>query len=448
MRGRPGEPIARLTPFGWTCIGKPFSNDRPVMQTNFAYTYILRDRSVIRKQNGCDKEFFEMEQMSPLDEKQLQIDQKLELKNVQQNIQYEHQIYQVSIPCKVNELTLADDYEIAQRRPKCAEEGLTTLPKIARGDNLTIRQYGKRGSKGNLPHVPVIRPDKDSAEMRTVTDASEKGDHVPMNGVVHHGPNPQWDVSHKLLRFGWLPVAAAYDIAEAYHQIGGVPEDKLCHGLLRRGTSQNRLSDVFEFDHIVSGVNMKYHCDIPIKTEAVLKSTYMHSRKSLSNSSMVRTDIILHDHKAEVDFDRGLLTSVRTLGVLWSADSYMFAFNENAPHNAMVYIKWNFLKKTISLFDRMGSLFLVRIRTRQFLKNTWTAGLEKDDGLIEPLIMLACPGFTAICELTKAGGNEATGCQRIWRCLKNEDNTRDSDTMSLHAFTAYAYDGILNARTC
>ena len=113
VRGRPGEPISRLTPLGWSCIGKPFLNDRPVMQTNFAYTYLLRDQSVIEKQNGCDKEFFEMEQMSPLDEQQLQIDQKLELKNVQQNIQYEHQIYQVSIPCKVNESTLADDYEIA-----------------------------------------------------------------------------------------------------------------------------------------------------------------------------------------------------------------------------------------------------------------------------------------------------------------------------------------------
>ena len=160
---------------------------------------------------------------------------------------------------------------------------------------------------------------------------------------------------------------------------------------------------------------------------------------------MVRTDIILYDHKAEVVFDRGLLTSVRTLGVLWSADSYMFAFKENAPHNAMVYINRNVLKKTISLFDRMGSLFLVRIRTRLFLKNTWTAGLEKEDGLTEPAIMLACSGLTAICELTKGGGNEATGRQRIWRCLKNEDNTRDSDTMSLHAFTANAYDDILNA---
>ena len=138
----------------------------------------------------------------------------------------------------------------------------------------------------------------------------------------------------------------------------------------------------------------------------------MHSRISLSNTSMVRTVIILHNLKAEADFNRGLLTSVRTLGVLWSADSYMFAFKENASHNAMVHIKRNFLKKTISLFDRMGSLFLVRIRTRLFLKNTWTAGLEKDDGLTEALIMFACPGLTAICEPTKAGENEATGRQK------------------------------------
>ena len=29
--------------------------------------------------------------------------------------------------------------------------------------------------------------------------------------------------------------------------------------------------------------------------------------------------------------------------------------------------------------------------------------------------------------------------------FKNEDNTRDSDTISLHAFTANAYDDIFNA---
>ena len=46
IRGRPGEPIARLTPLGWTCIGNLVLDDSPVLRTNFAYTYFLRDQSV------------------------------------------------------------------------------------------------------------------------------------------------------------------------------------------------------------------------------------------------------------------------------------------------------------------------------------------------------------------------------------------------------------------
>ena len=36
VRGKPGEPIARFTPLGWTCIGKPeLQADR--VQTNFIF---------------------------------------------------------------------------------------------------------------------------------------------------------------------------------------------------------------------------------------------------------------------------------------------------------------------------------------------------------------------------------------------------------------------------
>ena len=33
VREKPGKPIARLTPLGWTCIGKPFTNDRPEVRS-------------------------------------------------------------------------------------------------------------------------------------------------------------------------------------------------------------------------------------------------------------------------------------------------------------------------------------------------------------------------------------------------------------------------------
>ena len=42
VRGGPGEPIARLTPLGWTCVGNPGSCGRPVLQTRFSYTYFFK----------------------------------------------------------------------------------------------------------------------------------------------------------------------------------------------------------------------------------------------------------------------------------------------------------------------------------------------------------------------------------------------------------------------
>ena len=37
-RGQLGDPIARLTPLGWTCVGSLSSYDETILQTNFAYT--------------------------------------------------------------------------------------------------------------------------------------------------------------------------------------------------------------------------------------------------------------------------------------------------------------------------------------------------------------------------------------------------------------------------
>ena len=64
VRGRPGEPIARLTPLGWTCIGKPGSEDKPTMLTHFARTYFAKDRAEIEQLNTNLKRFWEIDDMS------------------------------------------------------------------------------------------------------------------------------------------------------------------------------------------------------------------------------------------------------------------------------------------------------------------------------------------------------------------------------------------------
>ena len=62
--GRSGEPIARLTPLGWTCIGNPGSGDRTAVQTHFARTYFVKDRAEIEQLNTILKSFWEIDDMS------------------------------------------------------------------------------------------------------------------------------------------------------------------------------------------------------------------------------------------------------------------------------------------------------------------------------------------------------------------------------------------------
>ncbi len=43
VKGHPGEPIARLGPLGWTCIGHPeLKGSTSVQRSNLAYTFFVR----------------------------------------------------------------------------------------------------------------------------------------------------------------------------------------------------------------------------------------------------------------------------------------------------------------------------------------------------------------------------------------------------------------------
>ena len=60
VRGRPGEPIARLTPLGWTCIGTPGSNKQPKLQTRFSSTFFVHNQTELEKMNMNLKKFWEI----------------------------------------------------------------------------------------------------------------------------------------------------------------------------------------------------------------------------------------------------------------------------------------------------------------------------------------------------------------------------------------------------
>ena len=104
----------------------------------------------------------------------------------------------------------------------------------------------------------------------------------------------------------------------------------------------------------------------------------------------------------------------------------------------MAYTKHNCLKKIAFLFDPVGFLAPVTVRAKMLLQNIWSAGMDWDEKLTEPLINLARAWFNELEILAKI---------QIPRCL--QDKERSSDTMSLHTFvdaSEYAYGAVVYAR--
>ena len=318
-RGKPGDPIARLTPLGWTCVGSPGTYYEPTLQTNFVYTYFLREQTEIEQVNRTLKKFWEIEDVSSeQDVPIVRIEEQMALKKVEKTIIYENQMYRVSIPWKRKEPALPNNYEMAIRRLENTEKRLMKSPDIASAYNQCTAQYLEKGyvtkipqqeqptSKWYLPHFPILRPDKATTKTRIVFDASAKYEGMSLNDAIYQGPKLQRNLFDVLLRFRRKPVAVVCDIAEMYLRIGIAPEDKPYHRFLWRGIDKNRQPDIYEFDRVVFGVNsspfqaqfvLQHHAkklqdDFPIAAETILKATYMDD--SMDSVSSEEQGIELH----------------------------------------------------------------------------------------------------------------------------------------------------------
>ena len=105
IRGEVGEPIARLTPLGWTCVGKTLMSQKVRIQSHFVNRVSMfasnqNDLSII---NSTLKMFWEIENVSS-DVKLLSPDDDLILNQAKSSLKIidNGTRYQVAIPWKEN----------------------------------------------------------------------------------------------------------------------------------------------------------------------------------------------------------------------------------------------------------------------------------------------------------------------------------------------------------
>ena len=231
VRGEPGEPIARLTPLGWTCIGNPELNTGRA-QTNFAF--FVKDSHEL---NTLVHQFWEIEEPG----KETQIvkpEEKRARDVVTETLRLENGHYSVGLPWKTKDPKLPDNFQMALRRLQNTEKRLQKSPELAKAYSDVLQTYQDKGyickvspeekkpdQVWYLPHFPVLRPDKSTTKTRVVFDASTKYEEVSLNDVLLQGPKLQNDLFDELLRFRRDPVALMCDIREMHLQIKLEPSD-------------------------------------------------------------------------------------------------------------------------------------------------------------------------------------------------------------------------------
>ena len=235
VRGQPNEPIARLTPLGWTCIGIP-QDDHLRQQTNFNRTYFSRNDHNLEEVDSLLRQFWENENVISVESAPWKMEDQLALKKVEQSLKYENGKYQVAIPWKNNEPTLFNNYDMAFRRLQNTEKRLKKNVELEGVYSDIIDQYIQKGyirkveeeekrphKAWYLPHSPVLRPDKPTTKTRIVFDASAKENGVSLNDEIHQGPKLQRDLFNILIRFREQPVALICDIVDSYRQVPTIP---------------------------------------------------------------------------------------------------------------------------------------------------------------------------------------------------------------------------------
>ncbi|KAJ8051026.1 hypothetical protein HOLleu_04443 [Holothuria leucospilota] len=487
--GKPGDPIARRTPLGWTCIGGPLELEGTSSHANFARVYFSHQKDVMEELNQSLRQFWEVENLGAVPPKQLELkpDEVSAMSKVKGSLDYRMGRYQVRVPWKGDSgPLLPDNRDMATSRLQSTEKRLKANPSLGKDYSDTIERYLSKGyirkveksdigegPKWFLPHFPVVRPDKATTKTRIVFDASAKYQGISLNDEINQGPKMQRDLFDILLRFRKNPVAVACDIEEMYLQIQLAPPDRAYHRFLWRNLDQTQPPQEYEFTRVVFGVNASpflaqfvaqqnaesHKSDFPMAAETVYKSTYMddsmtsvpnkeiggelyrqlsalwglagmHARKWLSNSPEVMRQIPVGDRISELRLEEGELPSIKTLGVLWKATEDIFTFQPNPPPADYLLTKRNILRKLATVFDPLGFLSPFIIRGKVLLQELWAAGVDWDDPVEGSIAKKVSQWFKELPHLADL---------RLPRCLRLDENHAIS-SMTTHTFVDASQD--------
>lgn len=473
INGKTGEPIARLGPLGWTCVGATAKNVMTMKRSHIVHSFLTVGQTkgnCIDEQydvNNVLRKFWEVDSYGTQADRTnvLTKVEKEALNIVQSSLQYTGSRYQVAVPWKENKDLLCNNREAALKRLEKTEKNLEDKEYVQKEYRDTVKAYVEKGylrklppenqpttAAWYLPHFPLVRMDKTTTKVRIVFDCSARHLGVSLNDVIHAGPKLQAELFDVLIRFRRNPIGMVCDIKEMYLQIEIEEQDRPFFRILWRDCETDREPDEYEFTRVVFGKNSapmesqfvsqenarRNQDRYPLAAETVLKSTYMddsidsvedettalqlyqelqqlwqiagmQARKWVSNSKEVVAAIPKEYRASEIVINNDQPIT-KTLGVSWSSTDDTLTVSTPPVSSTLQITKRNVLKRIAAIFDPLGLVSPVVITGKALLQTLWTRGYDWDDEIQDDTAIKINTWLDQLAAVSKV---------KVPRCIRN-----------------------------
>ncbi|XP_008190163.1 uncharacterized protein LOC103311992 [Acyrthosiphon pisum] len=432
--GKPGEPIAFETVFGWILMGPVDRNAQSTVTAMCLSVAETLDLSIRR--------FWELEELPVV--RHLSPDERAAEEIYKKTTtRLRTGRFMVSLPFRKASPLLGDSKYVALRRFQALENRLSNDPKIQRQYADFIQDYLDAGhmelvpleNADNvfhyyIPHHCVLRPDSSTTKLRVVFNASSRTSAgCSLNESMYMGPKLQPDIHIVLLRARLWKYVFMADIKQMYRQIVVRPADRdylrifwsfsknttvreyrLCtvtygtsaapyqalrtiqelaivDGKLFPIAASILLNDTF-VDDILTGANTEKDAfEYQSQLIQLCSLAKFELRKWASNSHILHavpveaqamSPALLYNDKNECE--------LKILGLKWDRRADVFSFDTKPSETDRT--KRSVLFDIDRVFDPLGLLSPITFWTKHVMQFLWTAGLKWDDKIPTDLAQL------------------------------------------------------------
>lgn len=418
------KPIAQKTQFGWVISGAIIQHPTSLHSSTCMFTVTDYKKLDIQNQMAA---FWQIEE-GPVTHSKSQQELECEQLFTETTSREGDGKFIVQLPFKDNINQLGESYNVARKRLSLLEQRLNSNSILKGQYSAFMQEYETLGHMTPvtyseleikrayfLPHHPIIKPDKLTSKIRVVFDAScQTSTGLSLNDTLKVGPVVQPELITILLRFRLHKVAFTSDCEKMYRQIWVSKDHRIFQNILWNnqiyqlntvtyGTSSapylatrcieqvaidsihshqevsKLIRDSFYVDDLISSCKTVAQATMLVNQLNNLFLTYgFPMRKWSSNHPQVLENV---DSVNTITHFNDDSRSVKTLGLEWDSKEDLFRYPFKIKEDNSLITKRTILSTISTIFDPLGLVSPVLIKSKIILQRLWQLNLTWDESL-------------------------------------------------------------------